>query len=253
MSTDRPLTGDNPKPWFKKKRIIIPLAFLVLGVFGSLTGKSGTSSTGGGGSTTRSYPAAVDGSAVVNPATLAVRFHVTNDGSQAVTPNCTLKAQDVSGTYSGYDIFTPTSPVAPGATQNLVGHLTITKQGASYADQFSLSCVAETSDTTSNSGKAVGVTDISNCGDSYGAFDDSTNTWYWGACMKATGVAPMTHMTCTENGLDSAGKQVATHTFPANTLNDLTIIAYGENETTQPTTTKAIAQSIKSVTVSCHL
>ncbi len=49
MSDNRPLTGDNPKPWFKKKRIIIPLAFLVLGVFGSLTGKSGTSSTGGGG------------------------------------------------------------------------------------------------------------------------------------------------------------------------------------------------------------
>ena len=45
MSNDRPLTGDNPKPWFKKKRFVIPIALLVLGVIGGATGgnKSSTS------------------------------------------------------------------------------------------------------------------------------------------------------------------------------------------------------------------
>jgi hypothetical protein len=57
MTNDRPLTGDNPKPWFKKKRFVIPIALVVLAIIGAATSgqKSNTSSSA---TTSSSSPAA---------------------------------------------------------------------------------------------------------------------------------------------------------------------------------------------------
>ena len=60
MSNDRPLTGDNPKPWFKKKRFVIPIALLVLGVIGGATG--GNKSTTSSSSSTSGKTASTDSS-----------------------------------------------------------------------------------------------------------------------------------------------------------------------------------------------
>jgi len=32
MTSDSPLTGNNPKPWFKKKRFVIPAGLVVLAI-----------------------------------------------------------------------------------------------------------------------------------------------------------------------------------------------------------------------------
>jgi hypothetical protein len=259
-SSDLVGEANQDRPWFKRKKIMIPLVLVALIIIGSIGGgkKSPSSSSGSTPTTstqtaTRVYPSSVDGSAVVNPATLAVRFTVRNDGSQPVTPSCDLRAQDTSGTYSGFDLFTLTAPLAAGAMQHLVGDLTITKQGAAYATQITVKCSAETSDTSISQGKTVTVVDVSDCGFGYGAYDSDNKTWYWGACAKASGVAPNTQMTCTQVGLDSAGKELARNTYTAVALNDLTITSYGQDQNVTLDTTKAIAKAIKSIQYTCEL
>ena len=60
MSTDHPLIGStSPNPGFKKKRFIIPIAFLVLGMIGGLTGCSSSMNS----STTTSADASTNTSA----------------------------------------------------------------------------------------------------------------------------------------------------------------------------------------------
>jgi hypothetical protein len=204
-------------------------------------------------SVTRVYPATVEGHAVINPATMSVRFRVHNTGSLPITPSCTLSASDPSGTYHGFDIFTPKSPIAAGASIPLVGRLTITKQGANYANQFKIKCTAVTTDTAISTGKSVTIVSVTNCGDSYGAYDDTVPEWYWGACIKASKVAPFTHMRCVETAFNSSGKVLTSHAFNATTLNDLSVTGYGEKETTMPSTTKAVAKAITNVKVKCVL
>ena len=51
----------------------------------------------------------------------------------------------------------------------------------------------------------------------------------------------------------SNGKQIAKHTYPANVVNDGTVVSYGEGETSMPDTTKTIAQAIKDIKVACNL
>ena len=60
-------------------------------------------------------------------------------------------------------------------------------------------------------------------------------------------------MTCTQTAFDSNGKQIAKHTYPANVVNDGTVVSYGEGETSMPDTTKTIAQAIKDIKVACNL
>jgi len=93
--------------------------------------------TGGSGG---SYKAAVENYTVINPADLAVAVRVTNTGSSAGTPTCTVNAADPSGAYSGFDEGTLTSPVAAGATVTYVDNVTITGQGAQYITQVTVSC-----------------------------------------------------------------------------------------------------------------
>ena len=257
MTNDRHLTGDNPKPWFKKKRFVIPIGLLVLGIIGGATGgnKSGTTTAAPSGKTAqtdssgnRVYPATVDGTAVIDPATIGVRFTVTNNGSKSVSPSCTINLQNSGGSYHGFDVFSM-NPIAPGASVHASGHIVITGQGAQFVTQSTISCTANTSDTVVSSGKSVQVVSVT---DALGAYD-SASGWYWGGGIKVAGVAPNTQMKCTENALDASGKVIATHSYTAVTFNDLTVTGYGEGQNVTADTTKAIAQAIKKVTATCTL
>ena len=184
--------------------------------------------------------------AVINPATISVRFSVTNDGTQPVKPDCTIRMQDASGTYRGFDVFSLKENIEPGQSKQIVGQLTITKEGASFANKFSGECKAKTTDTSSTAGKLVEIYDVKNCS------DGDEDGWYWGACFKAK-LSPMTQMDCEITAYDSKGGVVGTHSFRGNTLNDGTVTSYGQNERWYMDSTKAVAQSIKKFAVSCSL
>jgi hypothetical protein len=262
MTDDRPLTGDNPTPWFKRKRIVIPIALVVLAIIGGATGgnkSATTSSTNSGsaaptdGSGNRVYPATVDGTAVVDPATVAVRFTVQNNGSQTVSPSCTISLQNAGGSYHGFDVFSM-NPIAPGAAAHATGNITITSQGAQYVTQSTISCTASTSDKTVSTGGSVKVLDVA---DALGAYDPTTG-WYWGGVITVSGVGNNTLLKCTETATDASGATVATHTFNAVTFSDGTMTGYGygaDGKPSSPTadTTQTIAKSIKKVTATCSL
>lgn len=243
------MTPANPKPWFKKKRFVIPLALVLLSVISNFTGgfdnssdKSSSSST-----STRSYPVEYVRSAAVNPATLSVVFKVTNDGTQPVSPQCTIRMRDASGTYKGFDIFEMIDPIAASASKQVIVQLTITKEGAEYADQFSGECTATTNDSGTNAGNEVKISDIQN----FSATEGSEG-WYWGASFKAD-AAPMTQMDCEVKALNASDKVVATTSYRGNTLNDGTVIGYGNDAQSLVDSTKSIVQSIKSFHVKCSL
>ncbi len=246
------MTPETPtgKPWFKKKRFIILMVFVFFGVVGQFTGSDSTStnesSSSESKSQVRSYPVKYLSHAVINPATISVRFSVTNDGSQPVKPDCTIRMRDASGTYRGFDVFSLLENIEPGQSKQVVGQLTITKEGASFADQFSGECTANTTDTISNAGNAVEIYDVKNCS------DGDEEGWYWGACFKAK-LSPMSQMDCEVTAYDANGGVVGTHSFRGNTLNDGTVTSYGQNERWYVDSTKAVAQSVKKFDVSCTL
>jgi hypothetical protein len=195
----------------------------------------------------RSYPVSYVRSAVVNPATLSVVFNVTNDGTQPINPSCTIRMQDSSGNYKGFDVFEITDAIAASQTRQIIVQLTITKEGADYADQFSGECIATTTDSGTNAGKEVLISDIQN----FSATDDSEG-WYWGASFKAD-QEPMTQMDCVVKALDNNGKVVAETSYRGNTLNDGTVIGYGKDAQSLPDSTKSIVLSIKSFDIKCNL
>ena len=94
--------------------------------------------TGCGGGTT--YKASVTDYRVINPADLAVVVRVTNTGTQAGTPTCTIEAEDASYAYHGVDAATLQGSIAAGATTTFVDHLIITGQGAQYVTQVTATC-----------------------------------------------------------------------------------------------------------------
>jgi len=240
---------------FRKKRLkifaIVGGVFVALMVIGSVGGNdSGTSSSGK--TTVKQFPATIEAINVINPATVNVTFNVKNDGNTDISPSCTINVKDASNTYHGYDIFVIKEPMSPGQQRNGVGPITVTKQGAAFVTESSISCTAETSDTTSNAGKAVKIISINPNKAPLSDFDSDTNSWYWGVSLRAD-AKPWTRLTCTQTAFDVSGKEIAKHTYPANVVNDGTVIAYGNNVTSMPDTTKAIAKAIKDVKVSCHL
>jgi hypothetical protein len=243
------------KAWFTYRQLKtwlqILIALVVIGLIGSVTGQSNSATSTkvseNKTSSSRVYSSTEISSFAINPATLSVKFRVTNDGTVPVTPDCTVKAKDASGTYSGFDIFSPVDPIKPGQSLLMVGQITITKQGAEFADQLSVNCVAQTMDTSSISGKQVSITNIEDCSD----YDPDANEWWWGACFKGSGLSPMTQMDCTSQALNSKGEVILTDEFRANTLNDGSIIHYGTGGF--PTTTKSNVKAIKSYKISCTL
>ena len=77
---------------------------------------------------------------VINPATVAVEFQLRNVGSVNGIPDCIVKVQDVSGTYSGFDKPIMNTEVKPMET--IIGNMTITirNQGASFVTEGSVTC-----------------------------------------------------------------------------------------------------------------
>ncbi len=124
------------KKW-QKVTVVILLLSLISAPFNN--GSSSNSSSDDSSSTKsvkRSYPVSYVRSAAVNPATLSVVFKVTNDGTKPVKPSCTIRMQDSSGTYKGYDIFDIIDPIEGSQTKQVIVQLTITNEGDEYADQF---------------------------------------------------------------------------------------------------------------------
>jgi len=175
--------------WFKKNKYIILLVLSIFSATGILSGCSGStsskSSVNSKANITRMYPVALMNAFPINPATLSVKFSVTNDGSESVSPQCKITMQDASGTYRGWDIFY-LKPLAAGVTQQIVGTLTITKEGAQYANEFSGECSATTSDTGTNAGTEVVVSNIEDASwgddqdelDENKKFPEDSGFWY---------------------------------------------------------------------------
>ena len=77
---------------------------------------------------------------VINPADLAVFVDVTNTGTQATTPTCTINAHDPSGTYTGTDTLTALKPLPPGQSAVYRDDVTITSQGAANVTTVTVTC-----------------------------------------------------------------------------------------------------------------
>ena len=148
-----------------QKALVVLLAYVLIASVTGIGGSSDSpkSSTESSSSVQeRSYPVEYLSHADINPATVSVRFGIKNDGTEAITPTCKIKMSDSSGTYSGYDFFDITDPIAAGVTKQVVVQLTITNEGSAYVDKFTGSCTAKTSDTGSSAGKDVIISDIQN-------------------------------------------------------------------------------------------
>ena len=235
------------KKW-QKVAVVILLLSLISAPFNN--GSSSNSSSDDSSSiqsVKRSYPVSYVRSAAVNPATLSVVFKVTNDGTQPVKPSCTIRMQDSSGTYKGYDIFDIIDPIEGSQTKQVIVQLTITNEGAEYADQFSGECTATTTDTETNVGKGVVISEIEN----FSATEGSEG-WYWGASFKAN-QKPMTQMDCVVQALDKNDKVIGETSYRGNTLNDGTVIGYGIDAQSLVDSTQSMVLSIKSFDVKCTL
>mgnify|MGYP000586613918 CR=1 FL=1 len=79
-------------------------------------------------------------------------------------------------------------------------------------------------------------------------FDDEQNAYAWTPIFKYP-ASPATKLTCEAKALDKDGTAVVADTFPANVLNDGTVIYYGDKR--YDITTKEIAESIASYEISC--
>ena len=142
-------TPENSKPKRKplKKWQIVLIAVLVLLVIGSFTG--------GGDSTTSTPTPEVSAEPEIvttfsgeltrwepiNPASGRAVFTIRNIVEVAGTPkSCKVKVQDNSGTYKGYDFISGFNEIKPGAKfmGNVV--LTVTKEGAAFVTQGSVTC-----------------------------------------------------------------------------------------------------------------
>ena len=241
----------------KWQQIVIGLFILGLlsSPFNSGSSDSGTTSTetssskdpNVGDSYTRSYPVTVETRAVINPATISFRYRVTNDGTQPVTPECDIRFQDPSGTYRGFDVFTPTEPIPAGVSQFYVGEMTITKEGAEYATEYTAECTATTTDIGSSKGKSVKISDIVN----FSATDGSEG-WYWGASFKAD-TKPNTQMDCVVKALDKDGKVIGETSYRATTAMNGTVVGFGSDAKSLVDSTKSMVLAIKSFDVKCNL
>ena len=197
----------------------------------------------------RSYPVEYVRSFAVNPATLTVVFNILNDGTQPVKPSCDIRMEDASGTYRGFDVFDLIDAVPANGTKQVVVQLTITKEGAEFADQFTGKCTAETTDSGTLEGQGVKISEIRN----FSATEGSEG-WYWGASFKSD--QPLaTMMNCEVNALDGTGKVIGTTKFRGKAGNDGTVGAYGPNEGEKflVDSTKSMVLSIKSFDVKCTL
>ena len=245
-----------------QKALVVFLAYVLIASITGIGGSSETpkSSTESSSSVQeRSYPVKYLRHAVINPATISVAFQVKNDGTQPVKPSCKIKMQDASGTYKGYDFVDFLVDIAPNQSKEAVVQLTITNEGAEFADQFIGECSATTSDTGTNAGTEVVVSDIEDASwgddkyelDENKEFPEDAGFWY-GPSFKVN-QPRMTQMDCTWTAFDKNGNVVGTHSYRANTLNDGSVTSYGPDEKWYLDSTERIVKSVETYDVKCTL
>jgi hypothetical protein len=244
-----------------QKAVVVILVYVLFSAvtgFGS-SSDSPESSSSSYESVKRSYPVKYLRHAVINPATISVAFQVKNDGTLPVKPSCKIKMQDSSGTYKGYDFVDFLEEIAPNQSKEAVVQLTITKEGAAFADQFIGECSVTTSDTGTNAGQEVVVSQIEDGSwgddqyelDENKEFPEDAGFWY-GPTFKVN-QPPMTQMDCSWTAFDKNGKIVGTHTFRANTLNDGSVTSYGPDEKWYIDSTERVVKSVETYDVKCTL
>ena len=90
------------------------------------------------------YQASFEGEGVVlDPAERRVLFYVTNIGTAAGAPSCTVTLNSPGGTYHGFDIFKGDKEIPPGQGENFTGIITVTGQGAAYVDMSASTVTCE--------------------------------------------------------------------------------------------------------------
>lgn len=77
---------------------------------------------------------------VVNPATVRVFVSVENTGNAPGYARCTIRVQDESGTYKGFDFFDLPDEIKPGKFDGFNGLITVTNEGALFVTQKSADC-----------------------------------------------------------------------------------------------------------------
>ena len=213
---------------------------LVLGILGLLTIQAFPTYA----SQSRTYPSKVDGFAAPDSATLAVRFHVYNNGIKPVSPSCTITAQDSSGTYHGFDIFVLKN-VAAGSTANGLGNIVITHQGANFVTQVKINCTAETTDTQTIQGSIKVLRVDPPTTDGFAGHDSSG--WFWGGIPQVQGVSDNTQVKCTVKALDAKGNLLTSYTFNGS------VYQGGVSGPGTQNTTATIGPKIKSASAACQL
>lgn len=109
------------------------LAFITIVIFIAVGGfKSSSPAT--------TFSGSVTGISVINPASVNVQFTISNTGTSAGTPNCSVRVQDPSGAYTGSDSPSISAPIAVGASLSGNMNLIVTGQGAQYATQGTVTC-----------------------------------------------------------------------------------------------------------------
>lgn len=123
----------------KRTRIILGLfgAAILLVIIGVAGGGSSTPSTP---STSAVFSGKVAFINVLDPATVNVGFEITNSGTGAGVPNCTIKVQNAGGSYTGFDSPIVSESVLPGKSLKANINLTVTHEGAAFVDRGSVTC-----------------------------------------------------------------------------------------------------------------
>jgi len=195
-------------------------------------------------SQTRAYPAKIDGYTASDPATLSIRFHVYNNGTESVSPSCTITAQDSSGGYHGFDAFILKN-ISAGTTVNSHGSIVITGQGAAYVTEVKIACTAETSDSGTISGNVDVIRVDPPTSDGYTGHDSSG--WFWGGIPIVSSVPDNTQVKCTVRGLDSSGHILTSYTFNGQ-VNQGGVSGQGVQNISA-----VIGQNLKNASASCEL
>ncbi len=139
--------GANPKKSKARKWKILGFSILILIVLGALFGEDTSTPTPAPKESEEpvasfTYSAEITRWEPINPASGRATFTIFNTGELAFVPDtCTVRVQDGSGNYKGYDfIIGFTETIKPGGKfmGNVV--LTVTKEGAFFVTNGSVDC-----------------------------------------------------------------------------------------------------------------
>lgn len=111
--------------------IIIALAVVGVVVYSCSTLTQGATST---------WSAQTLSTRLINPGSVNVIASVTNTGSKAAKPNCTVRVSDPSGAYTGFDSPIFDEDVAPGASKNFNMNIVVKGDGARFVTSSEITC-----------------------------------------------------------------------------------------------------------------